>query len=422
MNDILPAQSPIWEHLEDVGRRAFAQYGYVNMRTPIVEMTPLFVRAIGEVTDVVEKEMYSFADKLNGDPLTLRPEATAGLVRAAIEHNLTYNGPIRVWTQGPMFRHERPQKGRYRQFHQFDVEAFGFAGPDVDAEQMLMLARIFRALGLSGVELQINSIGDRDDRRAHRDALVAYLEKYKDLLDEEGQRRLYTNPLRVLDSKNERMQDMLNGAPKLIDALGSAARAHFEELQGRLKDAGQAFVVNPRLVRGLDYYNRTAYEFVTHSLGSPLTIAGGGRYDGLFEQLGGKATPGIGFGMGVERVVMLLENASTALASSLDVFLAHTGDAAARVAAIQAERIRDAGWSVNVSAGGSFKSQFKKADQSGARFAVVIGDVEAASGTLTLKNLATGHQQTCTLEQALAHLRADPLGGRSTADALTASL
>jgi histidyl-tRNA synthetase len=408
MNDILPAQSPLWERIEDVCRAGFAQYGYVNMRTPIVETTPLFVRAIGEVTDVVEKEMYSFADKLNGDPLTLRPEATAGLVRAAIEHNLTYNGPVRVWTDGPMFRHERPQKGRYRQFHQFDVEAFGFAGPDVDAEQMLMLARIFRALGLTGVDLQINSIGDRDDRAAHRAALVTYLEKHKDLLDEDSLRRLHTNPLRVLDSKNERMQDMLNDAPRLLDMLGVEAKAHFEALQHRLTDAGQAFVVNPRLVRGLDYYNRTAYEFVTPALGNPLTIAGGGRYDGLFEQLGGKSTPGIGFAMGVERVVLLLEAANLVIPPTLDIFVAHLGEAGARAAARQAESLRDAGLAVLVAAGSSIKSQFKKADQSGARFAAVVGDDEAASGKLMLKNLTTGEQQSCTVAEAIAAVRAAP--------------
>jgi histidyl-tRNA synthetase len=407
MNDVLPDQAALWEFLEDTCRRVFRSYGYANMRTPIVEMTPLFVRAIGEVTDVVEKEMYSFADKLNGDPLTLRPEATAGLVRAAIEHNLTYNGPVRVWTQGPMFRHERPQKGRYRQFHQFDVEAFGFAGPDVDAEQMLMLARLFRELGLVDVTLQINSIGDREDRARHRAALIDYLEANQAQLDEDAKRRLHSNPLRVLDSKTESMQALLDGAPRLIDFIDQPARLHFDALTRRLTDAGLAFEINPRLVRGLDYYNRSVFEFVTRQLGSPLTIAAGGRYDGLFEQLGGKPTPGIGFGMGVERVILLLEaNASSPVKSPLDVVLAYADETQAEAAARLAEPLRDAGLCVLLSHGGSLKSQFKRADQSGAAFVIVIGAEELATGTVTLKRLQSGEQWRLPLDEAIARIKA----------------
>jgi histidyl-tRNA synthetase len=406
MNDILPDQSPLWERFEDICRRVFRQYGYVNMRTPIVEMTPLFVRAIGEVTDVVEKEMYTFEDKLNGDSLTLRPEATAGLIRSAIEHGLTYNGPIRVWTHGPMFRHERPQKGRYRQFHQFDVEAFGFAGPDVDAEQMAMLCRLWKQLGIANVELQINTIGDRDDRKAHREALITYLEGHRNSLDEDAQRRLYSNPLRILDSKNPAMQQLLDAAPKLIDLISDSARAHFTALQHRLVDAGIAYTINPRLVRGLDYYNRTVFEFVSTQLGSPLTIAAGGRYDGLFEQLGGKPTAGVGFGMGVERVVLLMDGTTTRGDSAPEVFVAYADDTCARQASLQAERLRDAGFSVMLSAGGSFKSQFKKADQHGARFAVVIGADELAQATLTAKRLADGEQRSGSPDDIFAWLRA----------------
>jgi histidyl-tRNA synthetase len=283
----------------------FEQYGYRNIRTPIVEPTALFVRGLGEVTDIVEREMYVFEDR-NGESLTLRPEATAGIVRSAIEHNFLYNGPMRVWTQGPMFRYERPQKGRYRQFHQFDVEALGFEGPDVEAEQIVMLARLWKKLGLEGVELQINSIGDAADRKVHREKLIAYLEKHAALLDEDARRRLHSNPLRILDSKNPAMQEMIEGAPRLLDFLGKGAAEHFAALKGLLTDAGLDFRVNPRLVRGLDYYNRTVFEFVAQNIGAQSTIAGGGRYDALFEQLGGKPTPACGFGMGIERALLAL--------------------------------------------------------------------------------------------------------------------
>jgi histidyl-tRNA synthetase len=395
MNDVLPDEAALWERFEDAVRRVFALYGYRNLRVPIVEPTPLFVRAIGAVTDVVEKEMYTFDDKLSGESLTLRPEATAGIVRAAIEHNLCYERPQRVWLAGPMFRHERPQKGRYRQFHQFDVEALGFAGPDVDAEQMIMLARLWRELGLADcIRLSINSIGDADERRAHRADLVAYLTRHADLLDEDSQRRLATNPLRILDSKNPAMQAMLAGAPRLVDRLGSASRAHFEGLQALLDEAGLAYRIDPRLVRGLDYYNRTVFEFVTDRLGAQGTVAGGGRYDGLFEALGGKPTPACGFGMGIERMILLLKDAGVAAASAPLAYVVHSGAAAGALARRVAEMVRDAGFAVTLNAGGgSFKSQMKRADASGARFAIVVGDDEVARGVVALKPLREGGEQ-----------------------------
>src|SRR6266704_2580601 len=310
MNDVLPDAAPLWLRFDAAVREVVRQYGYRYVQVPLVEATPLFVRAIGEVTDVVEHEMYSFEDRLNGESLTLRPEATAGIVRAAIEHHLTYDRPQRVWTAGPMFRHERPQKGRYRQFHQFDVEALDFEGPDVDAEQIVMLSRLWTALGLKGMSLHINTIGDPDERLAHRRALVAYFGKHAGALDEDSRRRLTTNPLRILDSKNPAMQRIIARAPKLVDQLGadSISRAHFEGLKAILSEAGVAFEVNARLVRGLDYYNRTVFEWVTDRLGVQGTVAGGGRYDGLFEQLGGKATAACGFAIGVERMVLLLKD------------------------------------------------------------------------------------------------------------------
>jgi histidyl-tRNA synthetase len=399
MNDILPDDTPLWEHFEDTCRDVFRQYGYANMRTPIVEATPLYVRSIGEVTDIVEKEMYSFEDKLNGEALTLRPEATAGLIRAAIEHNLTYSGPIRVWTAGPMFRHERPQKGRYRQFHQYDVEAFGFAGPDVDAEQMLLLHRLWRRLGLDGIELQINSVGDIADRQAYRQRLIDHFSAHIDHLDEDGKRRLHSNPLRLLDSKSERMQPVIASAPRLLDRLNPEAAAHFEGVQRLLSDAGLSFRINPRLVRGLDYYNRTVFEFVSLAADSPLTVAGGGRYDGLFEQLGGKPTPSIGFGLGVERVLMLMRAQTSPRKRAPNAYLVMS-DSARSWAWKVAEALRDAGLAVVLGGGASFKSQMKKADGSGARFAIIVGDEEAAHGTVTLKRLADGEQQRVTLARA----------------------
>jgi len=393
MNDVLPDEAPLWERFEDTARTVFAQYGYRNLRVPIVESTALFVRGIGEHTDIVEKEMYTFEDKLNGDSLTLRPEATAGIVRAAIEHNLLYERPLRVWTAGPMFRHERPQKGRYRQFYQLDVEALGFPGPDVDAEQIIMLARLWRALGLKDVRLYVNSIGDPGERHAHRAALVEYFEQHAHVLDEDSKRRLLTNPLRILDSKNPAMQPVIDAAPKLIDRLGPQSRAHFDGLQALLTEAGIAFEVNARLVRGLDYYNRTVFEWVTDALGAQGTVAGGGRYDGLFEQLGGKPTPACGFGLGIERMILLLREQGAASGAAPHAYIVHAGDAAAPLARRVAETLRDAGHAIVVHAGGgSFKSQMKRADASGAPYALIIGDEEAAQDRVAIKPLRGGDQ------------------------------
>jgi len=395
MNDVLPDEAALWERFEDVARAVFAQYGYRNLRVPIVEATPLFVRGIGDATDIVEHEMYTFEDKLNGESLTLRPEATAGIVRAAIEHSLTYERPQRVWTGGPMFRHERPQKGRYRQFHQLDAEALGFAGPDVDAEQIVMLARLWRALGLAdGLRLAINSIGDADERRAHRADLIAHFERHKDLLDDDAKRRLHTSPLRILDSKNPDMQEMIRDAPNLVLRLGAASRGHFEGLQRLLADRGIPYEIDTRLVRGLDYYNRTVFEWVTDRLGAQGTVAGGGRYDGLFLQLGGKPTPACGFAIGVERMVLLMRDAGEVRASTPLAYVVHDGDAAGRLAWRAGEMLRDAGCSVVVNAGGgSFKSQMKKADASGARYALLIGADEVAADAVSVKPLRESGEQ-----------------------------
>jgi histidyl-tRNA synthetase len=405
MEDVLPDASPLWEKLEDACREVFRQYGYANMRTPIVEPTALFVRSIGEATDIVEKEMYTFPDR-NDESLTLRPEATAGIVRAAIEHNLLYNGPLRVWTAGPMFRYERPQKGRQRQFHQYDVEALGFEGPDVDAEQIVMLARLWKALGIGPITLHINSIGDAADRKAHRAKLVAYFEKNASVLDADAQKRLHTNPLRILDSKNPAMQAMIDDAPQLLDHLGDRAAAHFNEVLALLNEAGVSFTVNPRLVRGMDYYNRTVFEWVTERIGAQSTITGGGRYDGLFEQLGGKPTPACGFAIGIERVLLTMQAFDVAAAAQPDAFVAFAGEAAAREAWKASERLRDAGLAVVLGAGGSFKSQMKKADASGARYAVILGDAEVASGRVSLKPLrGQGEQQELALPAAVEHIK-----------------
>lgn len=411
MNDILPGESARWEFFEETVTRVARQYGYRNMRAPIVEHTPLFVRSIGEVTDIVEKEMYSFEDKLNGEQLTLRPELTAGLVRAAIEANLTYNAPARIYTLGQVFRHERPQKGRYRQFNQFDVECFGFDGPDVDAEIMIMTARIWRELGIKDVRLEVNSLGNTDERAAYRAKLIAHYEANLSALDDEAKRRLYTNPMRILDSKVASVIEVNKTAPILLDSLQDESRAHFEDLQALLREASVPFVVNPRIVRGMDYYNRTAFEFITDRFGGPLTVCGGGRYDGLFEQLGGKPTPAIGFGMGVERVLMMLDE-STQVATQ-DAYIVHAGVGAAAFASQIAETLRDAGLSVTQHAGGgSFKSQMKKADGSGARFALVIGENEVTAGTVAVKPMRNasgepiqGEQAIITSSALVAHLR-----------------
>ena len=402
MNDILPEEAAFWELFEDAIRSWLKGYGYRPIRMPIVEPTPLFKRAIGEVTDIVEKEMYSFIDGLNGEALTLRPEGTAGCVRAVIEHNLAARQTQRLYYMGQMFRHERPQKGRYRQFNQVGVEAFGFAGPDIDAELILMGARLWDDLGLDGIKLQLNSLGQANERAEHRTALIAYFEEHAELLDEEAKRRLYTNPLRILDSKNPAMQEMIVAAPKLIDYLGDESLAHFAGVQQVLRDAGLPFEVNPRLVRGLDYYNLTVFEWVTDRLGAQGTVCAGGRYDGLVEQLGGKPTPGCGFAMGVERLLTLMrESGGEAELEGLDVYLVHQGDAASRLAPRIAEGLRDQGIDVLFNCGGgSFKAQMKRADASGATFAVIIGDDEAAAGEVTLKSLrASGEGDAGRSEQ-----------------------
>jgi len=389
MNDVLPDEAAFWELFEDAIRAWLKGYGYRPIRMPIVEPTPLFKRAIGEVTDIVEKEMYSFVDGLNGEALTLRPEGTAGCVRAVIEHNLAARQTQRLYYMGQMFRHERPQKGRYRQFHQVGVESFGMTGPDIDAEMILMGARLWNDLGLDGIKLQLNSLGQPDERAQHRAALISYLEEHADLLDEEAKRRLYTNPLRILDTKNPAMQDLCAAAPKLIDYLGAESLAHFEGVQRVLRDAGIPFTINPRLVRGLDYYNLTVFEWVTDKLGAQGTVCAGGRYDGLVEQLGGKPTPACGFAMGVERLIALIKDSGgEPAAPAPDVYIVHQGDAASRLAFRVAEGLRDHGINVLLHCGGgSFKSQMKKADGSGAAFAVIIGDDEAATGEAQLKPL-----------------------------------
>ena len=406
MNDVLPDEAALWEQFEDTTRAVFRQYGYRNLRVPIVEPTPLFVRAIGDATDVVEKEMYTFEDRLNGESLTLRPEATAGIVRAAIEHNLLYERPQRVWLAGPMFRHERPQKGRYRQFHQFDVEALGFEGPDVDVEQIVMLARLWRELGIAdGIRLEVNSIGDPGERRAHRSALIDYFTRHQDALDADSRRRLTTNPLRILDSKNPSMQALIADAPHLIDRLQAPARMHFEGVQRLLSNAGVAFTVNPRLVRGLDYYNRTVFEWVTDKLGAQGTVAGGGRYDGLFEALGGKATPACGFAMGVERMILLLQLQEQKRRECPLAYVVHAGTAAVDLANRVAEDLRDHGHAVVVNAGaGSFKSQMKRADASGARYALIIGDDEAAAQSVSIKPLRESGEQRIVAARDVAAL------------------
>lgn len=406
MNDVLPGAGAQWEQFEDIVRQWLHGYGYRNVRTPILEHTRLFTRGIGEVTDIVEKEMYTFTDALNGESLTMRPEMTAGVVRAAIEHNMLYDRPQRVYSIGPVFRHERPQRGRYRQFHQIDVEALGFSGPDIDAELIIMLARLWKTLGLSDVRLELNSLGQPAERAAHRAALIEYLEQHADILDEDGKRRLYTNPLRVLDTKNPALQDMANGAPRLFDFLGEASRAHFDGVCQRLDDAGISYSLNPRLVRGLDYYNLTVFEWVTDRLGAQGTVCGGGRYDGLIELLGGKTAPAVGFAIGMERLLDLWEQCATQAApAECEVYIVHQGEAAQRLAAQVGERLRDVGLSVIVHAGaGSFKSQFKRADASGARVAVILGDDEVANRVASVKLLraepgAEGAQQTVALSE-----------------------
>jgi len=404
MKDILPHESAVWEELEELVREWLASYGYRNMRTPVLEHTRLFARGIGEVTDIVEKEMYSFRDSLNDDQLTMRPEFTAGLVRATIEHNLLYERPQRVYCMGPVFRHERPQRGRYRQFHQIDVEALGFPGPDVDAELILMLARLWKRLGLQDIRLELNSLGQSNERAAHRQALIEHLEKHIDVLDDEAKRRMHSNPLRVLDTKNPAMQDMANTAPRLFDFLGAESLAHFEGVCARLQDAGIEYSLNPRLVRGLDYYNLTVFEWVTDRLGAQGTVCGGGRYDGLLELLGGKPAPAVGFAIGMERLLDLWQQSDALAArSECDVYVVHQGEAAQRHAALLAETLRDAGYRVLVHAGPSgFKSQFKRADASGATVALIIGPDELAAGQVGLKWLRMQEGDTREQQETLA--------------------
>jgi len=405
MNDILPGESAQWETLEAILRQWLSLYGYQNVRTPVLEQTRLFARGIGEVTDIVEKEMYTFSMSADRQELmTMRPEFTAGIVRAAIEHNMLYDRAQRLYTMGPVFRHERPQKGRYRQFHQISVEALGFPGPDVDAEQIIMLARLWKQLGINDIRLELNSLGQLEERRAHREALIAHLEKHKDILDADGQRRMYSNPLRVLDTKNPAMQQMANEAPKLFDFLGSESKAHFDAISQRLDDAGIGDTVNPRLVRGLDYYNLTVFEWVTDRLGAQGTVCGGGRYDGLFDLLGGKTAPAIGFAIGLERLLALWQDvAKVQTADECDVYFVHSDAQSARAAATLAEAARDLGVRCIVHPGtGSFKSQFKRADASGARLAVILGESEMAEGTASVKFLRADAQGTTAAQFSVA--------------------
>ncbi len=409
MNDLLPADAAQWAHLEHVLRDLTRAYGYEFLRTPIVEATAVFQRGIGEVTDIVEKEMYSFEDRLNGEQLTLRPEGTAAIVRSVIENNLIYEGPKRLWYTGPMFRHERPQRGRYRQFHQFGIEALGFAGPDIDAEIILMGQRLWDELGLKGVRLEINSLGQADERAVHRAALVTYFEKNAAQLDEDSQRRLLTNPLRILDSKNLAMQALIEGAPKLLDFLGEPSLKHFDAVQALLKANNIPCKINPRLVRGLDYYNLTVFEWVTDELGAQGTIAGGGRYDPLIERMGGKAAPACGWAMGMERVLELMKVSGSLpeAAPGCDIFVLHQGGETLTAAMIIAERLRSAGIDTILfcppdGQSASFKSQMKKADASGAAYAVIIGPDELAKDEAQIKDLrGTGEQQSVALDKVL---------------------
>jgi histidyl-tRNA synthetase len=401
MNDMLPAQAPLWEAFEAQTAQIARGYGYQQIRTPVLESTALFRRGLGEVTDIVEKEMYSFVDSLNSEALTLRPENTAGVVRAVIEHNLLYEGPCRLWYFGPMFRHERPQRGRYRQFYQAGAEALGLAGPDVDAEQILMLARLWQQLGLTGIRLELNSLGQPPERARHRGDLIQYLEGHHERLDEDARRRLHSNPLRILDTKNASMQELVAGAPRLIDYLGEASLAHFERLQQLLRSAGIEFVINSRLVRGLDYYNLTVFEWVSDRLGAQGTVCGGGRYDGLIELLGGKPAPACGFSIGAERVIDLMrDNAADLTRPVCQVYLLHQGGQTLAVAMRAAERLRDAGLKVILHAGeSSLKSQMKRADASGARYAVIVGEQEAAADVAAVKALRASDPQAAFAQQ-----------------------
>lgn len=408
MNDILPDQTPRWQQFESIVHDWLNAYGYREIRTPIIEQTSLFKRAIGEVTDIVEKEMYSFQDALNGEQLSLRPEGTAACVRAVIQHNLLYNAPQRLWYAGPMFRHERPQKGRYRQFHQIGVEALGYADADMDAEHIIMTADLWQRLGLPNIQLEINTLGDATARSRHRTRLIRYLETHIDQLDDDAKRRLHTNPLRILDTKNPAMQALVDAAPKLYDDLDEAALAHFEAVQLRLRAHNIEYRINPRLVRGLDYYNYTVFEWVTDQLGTQGTVCAGGRYDSLIEQIGGKPAPACGYAMGVERLLALIDGAGIAPPQSkIDGYIVHVGDQATTFAWQAATLLRQAGLNIILHCGGgSFKSQMKKADASGATFACIIGDDEAGLQQISLKSLRAETNQTrCTPQQAISLIK-----------------
>jgi len=411
MNDCSPTESPLWQWIEGQIRQILSSYGYSEVRMPIVESTPLFARAIGEVTDVVSKEMYTFWD--NDEQLTLRPEGTAGCVRAAIEHGWIYNNEQRLWYMGPMFRHERPQKGRYRQFHQAGVEVFGIATPEIDAELIILTARLWKALGIDQhVSLQLNSIGSLEARANYRSALVAFLENHQGLMSEEEKERLVKNPLRILDTKNQALQDVLDGAPKLLDYLDDESREHFAQLCGLLDAVGIQYEINPKLVRGLDYYNKTVFEWVTSALGAQGTVCGGGRYDGLVEQLGGHATSGVGFAMGLERLVLLVQevNKSIPVKSAVDIYVVYQGEGTTLAAFQLAEKLRSALPHLSTMlhcSGGNFKKQFKRADKSGATLALVLGESEVQNNQVVVKHLlGAAEQQTIDVSNLIEHVKA----------------
>ena len=411
MNDCSPTESPLWQWIEGQVRQILSSYGYSEVRMPIVESTPLFARAIGEVTDVVSKEMYTFWD--NDEQLTLRPEGTAGCVRAAIEHGWIYNNEQRLWYMGPMFRHERPQKGRYRQFHQAGVEVFGIATPEIDAELIILTARLWKALGIDQhVSLQLNSIGSLEARANYRSALVAFLENHQDLMSDEEKERLVKNPLRILDTKNQALQDVLDGAPKLLDYLDDESREHFAQLCGLLDAVGIQYEINPKLVRGLDYYNKTVFEWVTSALGAQGTVCGGGRYDGLVEQLGGHATSGVGFAMGLERLVLLVQevNKSIPVKSAVDIYVVYQGEGTTLTAFQLAEKLRSELPHLSTMlhcSGGNFKKQFKRADKSGATLALVLGESEVQNNQVVVKHLlGVAEQQTIDVANLIEHVKA----------------
>lgn len=410
MNDMLPQDAAVWQHVQSTCVGVLERYGYQEIRTPILENTRVFTRGVGEVTDIVEKEMYSFVDSMNGDQLTLRPECTSAVVRAVNEHNLLYGTNQRLWYFGPMFRHERPQRGRYRQFYQLGAEALGMEGPDVDAEMIMMLSRMWKALGVGPVKLEMNTLGALEERQAHRDALIRYFEQNQDVLDEDAKRRLYTNPLRILDTKNPEMQDLVNAAPRLLDFLGEKSRGFLSRLEELVSAAGIEYTINPRLVRGLDYYNHTVFEWITDRLGAQGTICGGGRYDPLVEMLGGRPAPGVGFAMGIERVIELLrEVGQVPVSTQTDVYVIHHGGDTQKDALLLAEAMRDADVRVIVHPGeGSIKSQMKKADASGAEYAVFATADELAQGKVAVKCLREHAAEVPFAQQTLVDVADAP--------------